>query len=116
RARGSQAGGLKRMRTQYHFWPSDRGFDAWDIDRLIALSRDLPVTEVQLDSLWEVDTVYWFDDGSELPTVRKVVEHVQLIEAVDLSSPIILGVDGRVMDGMHRVARALLGGHTTIQA
>jgi hypothetical protein len=104
------------MRKQYHFWPSDRGFDAWDIDRLIELSRDLPVKQVPLDSIWEVDTVYWFDDGSECPTVRKVVEHVQLIEAVDLSYPIILGVDGRVMDGMHRVARALLEGHTTIQA
>lgn len=30
--------------------------------------------------------------------------------------PIILGFDGRVMDGMHRVARALLEGRTTIKA
>jgi hypothetical protein len=34
----------------------------------------------------------------------------QSLEEVDLSYPIILGPDGRVMDGMHRVARAILEG------
>jgi hypothetical protein len=29
---------------------------------------------------------------------------------------VILGPDGRVMDGMHRIARALLEGRTTITA
>ena len=23
------------MRKQYHFWPAERGFDGWDVDRLI---------------------------------------------------------------------------------
>jgi len=40
----------------------------------------------------------------------------RLIEEVDLSHPIILGFDGRVMDGMHRIAKALLQGRTTISA
>jgi hypothetical protein len=39
-----------------------------------------------------------------------------MIEAVDLSHPIILGFDGRVMDGMHRIAKALLLGRETISA
>ncbi|MDQ6746414.1 MAG: hypothetical protein M3Z27_10435 [Actinomycetota bacterium] len=34
----------------------------------------------------------------------------------DLSYPIILGHDGRVMDGMHRIARALLEGRNEIDA
>lgn len=55
-----------------------------------------------------MDTVYWFDAQLETPTVRRIVEHVRLIMDVDLSFPIILGADGRVMDGMHRIARALL--------
>ena len=42
--------------------------------------------------------------------------HLQLIERADLSFPIILGADGRVMDGMHRVTRALRDGHSEIQA
>jgi hypothetical protein len=36
--------------------------------------------------------------------------------SVDVSHPIILGPDGRVLDGMHRVARALLEGRLSIQA
>lgn len=34
----------------------------------------------------------------------------RLIHDVDLSFPIILGPDGRVMDGMHRIARAVMEG------
>lgn len=104
------------VRKQYHFWPAENGFDAWDVDRLIALSRDLPVERVAVDSITEIDTSYWFDGSAELPTVRKVVEHCKLISDVDISYPIILGHDGRVMDGMHRVARALLDGRSKIEA
>lgn len=39
-----------------------------------------------------------------------------MLEEVDMSYPIILGFDGRVMDGMHRIARALFEGNTTIRA
>jgi len=49
------------------------------------------------------------------PTVRAVVNHVRLINKVDASNPIILGPDGRVMDGMHRIARALLEDRRTIR-
>lgn len=104
------------MRKQYHFWPGDEGFDAWDVDRLIELSRGLPVRDVEVSSIWEVDTVYWFDQETDPPTVRRVVDHARLMEEVDLAHPIILGFDGRVMDGMHRVARALLEGRTIIKA
>jgi hypothetical protein len=111
------AGGiLASVRKQYHFWPGEHGFDAWDVDRLVELSRGLPIKDVELESIDEVDSVYWFDDQSQRPTVRRVVEHARLIEDVDLSYPVILGVDGRVMDGMHRIAKALLLGRETISA
>jgi len=45
-----------------------------------------------------------------------MVEHIQLIESADLSFPIILSPEGRVMDGMHRVIKALLTGRATIDA
>jgi hypothetical protein len=103
------------VRKQYHFWRGEEGLDAWDVDRLVALSDGLPVTQVAISAIPEIDSVYWFDD-EQPPTVRHVVEHVRLIEAVEVRYPIILGPDGRVMDGMHRVARALLEGRTTIAA
>ena len=104
------------MRKQYHFWPSDEGLLAWDVERLIELSKDLPRTTVALSSIRELDEVYWFDEAKERPTCRKVLEHMTLIHEVDLSHPIILGSDGRVMDGMHRVAKALLEGNEVIEA
>jgi len=106
------------MRKQYHFKPAavGSGFDAWDVDRLIELSHDLPVETVPLDAIKELDTGYWFDASGERPTVRAVVDHARLIYEADLGYPIILGHDGAVMDGMHRVARALMEGRERIDA
>lgn len=78
------------MRKQYHFWPAEDG-DGFD-------------------------TAYWFAAGAQIPTVRRVVEHARLILEADRSYPILLGHEGRVMDGMHRVARALLEGKADIDA
>jgi hypothetical protein len=104
------------MRKQYNLWPGKRGLDAWDVDRLIQLSRDLPIRDVSLDSITEIDTDYWFRYGPIAPTVRRVVEHMRLTTEVDMSYPIILAANGRVMDGMHRVARSILDGNATIKA
>jgi hypothetical protein len=104
------------MRKQYHLWPANTGSDAWDVGRLIGLSRGLPVRAVTVDSVREVDTVYWFDASTAPPTVRAVVEHAWLIRDADLSFPVILGPDGRVMDGMHRIARAMLEGKSEVSA
>lgn len=82
--------------------PPNGVFDAWDVDRLIALSRHLPVEQVPLSSIHEVDTPYWFNGSPEVPTVREVVEHCRLIVEADPSYPVILGYDGRVMDGRPR--------------
>lgn len=104
------------MRKQYHLWAAATGFDAWDVGRLISLSRRLPVLAVAVDSVREVDTAYWFDGSTAAPTVRAIVEHARLIRDADLSFPVILGPDGRVMDGMHRIARAMLEGRTEVSA
>jgi len=104
------------MRRQYHFQPSERGLLAWDVHRLIEAARGLPVTKVPLDQIREIDEVYWFDDGDERPTCRKVLLHLRLIEEASLEHPILLASDGRVMDGMHRVAKALREGRADIAA
>jgi hypothetical protein len=109
------SGRLGDVRKQYHFWPGEHRLDAWDVDHLIELSASLTVENVAVGSIREVDKVYWFDDAQPA-TVRRVIEHVRLIEEVDMSFPIILGPDGRVMDGMHRIARAILEGRESIAA
>jgi len=102
------------MRKQYYFRPSPQGLLSWDVDRLVALSAALPRKSVPLDRIRELDEE-WFG-GDERGTWRGMSEHIRLIEAADLSFPIILAADGRVMDGMHRVTKALVAGHTQIQA
>jgi hypothetical protein len=105
-----------QVRKQYNFWPSEQGIDAWDVDRLIQLSRDLPISVVPLDAIREIDSDYWFHYGPIVPTVRRVVEHMRLTTEADTFYPIFLAANGRVMDGMHRVARAILNGDLTIKA
>jgi hypothetical protein len=104
------------VRKQYYFRPSDRGFAAWDVDRLVRLSRELHRIQVPLRLIRELDEPFWFGGESDAATCRAIVEHARLIDAADLSFPIILSLDGRVMDGMHRVAKAALLGHETIAA
>ena len=104
------------MRKQYHFWRGEHGRDAWDVDRLVALSADFPVIEVEVAAIPDIDTPYWFDEDDPAPTVRNIAEHVRLIEEVDVEYPIILGPENRVLDGMHRIVRALLEGRSTIRA
>ena len=103
------------MRKQYHFRPGPDGLRAWDVDRLVCLAVDFPVIEVPLEAIKELDTSYWYDHGYR-PTCRNVAEHARLINEADLSFPIILSSDGGVMDGMHRVAKALLQGRCSIPA
>lgn len=103
------------MRKQYHFRPSPGGLYAWDVQRLIALADGLPTEDLALDELAEIDENWWYERESE-PTVRSIVGHVRLMHAVDLAYPIIIDPDGRLMDGMHRVAKALLLGQATIKA
>lgn len=102
------------MRKQYYFRATERGLLAWDVDRLIDLSKDFPRMLVPLSDIRELDGV-WFGD-EERPTWRAMLEHVRLIENADLSFPIILSASGAVMDGMHRIAKAVLEGHAEIEA
>jgi len=103
------------MRKQYHFRQTERGLLSWDIDRLIILTKDFPRVQIPLAAIRELDEPFWFGLGNP-PTCRAVVEHARLIEAADLSFPIILSSDGRVMDGMHRVGNAALLRQLTIEA
>jgi len=104
------------VRKQYYFKPTDCGYDAWDVGHLIELSADTPVKQVSLTMIPELDTVHWFGADGSSTTVRILVRHMQLINEVDLSYPIILGTEGQIMDGMHRVARCLLDGRLTVAA
>ena len=104
------------MRKQYNFWPGENGLDAWDVDHLIELSSGFPIQEVPLSEITEIDSPYWSIGTTDQPTVREIAEHFTLMHEADLEFPIILNVDGRLMDGMHRVAKAHSEGLSSIKA
>jgi len=104
------------MRKQYHLRNSNKGLQAWDVDNLICLTKDLEVTEHLLNDIRELDEPYWYSLEGEKPTCKSIADHIRLIEATDLSYPIILCPDGRVMDGMHRVVKAFLEGRKFLLA
>jgi len=104
------------LRKQYHFQTSDNGYYAWDVVRLVELSKTFHVKTVPLVSIEEINQNYWFSGKNDVPTCRAIVDHLKIILEVDLKYPIILSSQGRVMDGMHRVAKALLNGHNDIMA
>ena len=87
---------------------------AWDVDELVRFSAALPRQRIPLARIRELDTALFGEE--ETPSWRAFLEHVRLLDEADLTFPIILAATGEVMDGMHRVAKALRAGHTEIEA
>lgn len=104
------------MRKQYHFRPTKEGTLIWDVNRLVELSKCFPVVDIPVCEIRELDEAFWFEANEEQPTCRRIALHAKLINKTDLKHPIILSQDGRVMDGMHRVCKALIEGKGTILA
>lgn len=81
----------------------------WSILRLIGLSKDLEVMTIPLKHL-NVYEIY------EKLTLRELVGHMKSVTDADLKYPIILDEDGEIMDGRHRIMKALLSGKVSIKA
>ncbi|MEB3793295.1 hypothetical protein [Acinetobacter sp. IK40] len=102
------------MRRQYHFRQVGQDTYIWDVHHLVELTKTFVIKKVTLADIRELNEAYWFPD--QFPTTQQIIEHFQLMQDADLSYPIILCAEGRVMDGMHRVAKASLLGHGDILA
>ncbi len=74
------------MRKQYHFRPGDHALVAWDVDRLVVLSKEFLRITIPLNCIRELDEPFWFSGGSNAATCRAIVEHARLIDAADLSN------------------------------
>lgn len=87
---------------------SNIGRHHWSVPRLFHLAKDLPVFNAPLNclSVWKKYDV----------TMREFVMHMKAVQDADLDYPIILDEDGEIMDGRHRIMKAMLLGHKTIKA
>lgn len=101
------------MKNKKWIEPKDQvchiGDESWSVARLFELSRELPVVDVPLDYLC-VSSTY---DGLNL---RDLVMHMQAVLDADLDKPIILSENGDIMDGRHRIMKAMLNKTETIKA
>lgn len=85
------------------------GRHQWSVPRLFELARELPVMDVPINHL----SVYY---TYEKLTLREMVMHMMAVNSADLDRPIILDEDGELMDGRHRLMKAMLSGAETIKA
>ena len=102
------------MRQQYHIRQVGEDTHVWDVNRLLRLHANVPTQAVALSQIAEIQQAYWFPNTH--PSTADIVEHMRLVEAADLAYPILMDAEGKLMDGMHRVAKALLAGHSHIHA
>jgi len=85
------------------------GCHIWSVARLFELAKELPVMDIPLDHL-NVYTKY------EKLTLRELVMHIKAVQDADLEFPIILDEDGEIMDGRHRIMKAILEGRSSVKA
>ena len=85
------------------------GGNHWDVARLITLTKDFEVFEIPLRHL----NVYYVYKNL---TLREMVMHMQAVNDADLQYPIILDEDGEIMDGRHRVMKAIITNSETVKA
>ena len=71
------------MRKQYHFRTGPAGLKAWEVDRLVSLSKDLVPEVVPIADIRKLDEAYWSGSMS----CREVAEHARLIQEADPSFP-----------------------------
>lgn len=103
------------MRKQYHIRKVNGDTHIWDVDKLVKLSEHYLPKEVMLESIDELDTNYWFQSSEDVPSVRNIADHIEFAKKTSFKYPVILSSDGKVMDGMHRILKALMTGKETIK-
>ncbi len=93
------------------------GKRVWHVATIWRAAEGLVPSAVEVSAIREMDEVCWFSEAwGKRPTCRAVGEHFRRVMAVDMRVPVIIGPDGGLLDGMHRVVRAWLDGRTTIEA
>lgn len=106
---------LMKLEQQYHFRNSEKGLLSWDAFCLMRLSANFTIKEIPLSDIKELQEELWYGLGAKA-TCESVARHAKQIFAADFSYPIILSIDGKIMDGMHRVFKALIEELDTVLA
>ncbi len=75
-----------------------------DVHKLWEYVEGMESSPLDLSSIREMDMWRW----EENPTHASFLEHLKRVLDADLSYPVIMDDDGNVLDGIHRICKALL--------
>ena len=81
----------------------------YNIHAALMQAESLEVKELNIDDL------YISYAGFGIDTLRDFIEHVKSVNDADLNYPILMNEDGYIIDGRHRLAKAIITGEKTIK-
>lgn len=99
---------------KYHVRKVADHIHIWRVEPLFK-QRFSPL-DLMLSRISEIHEPYWYNGDSEKPTCASVMAHASAIAASDLSYPILICEDHKIIAGMHRVMKAFGEGMQTIRA
>jgi hypothetical protein len=91
---------------------TDNKSRVYTVSRLIEHARELPVFEIPVAAIYIGANV--FDD--RISDAKSLAEHVKRVNETNLDHPVLMDPSGFIMDGWHRVVKALVEGKETIKA
>lgn len=86
------------------------GDKIWEASTLFKASKDLQCYDLQLSAL-NLDTPFPTSD-----TMASFAYQMKRVLESNLDYPVIQAPDGWIMDGYHRIVKAIIEGRTTIKA
>lgn len=86
----------------------------WDVKGLVEIAKTLPVFEKPLSEIRAIALNAAFPNANKMSYIE-FAYHCKVAMEADLDFPIILSEDGRLMDGQHRLLKALITGEHSIK-
>lgn len=85
------------------------GKKEWDVGTIFNAAKNLPIYNLQLSAI-DINVCPW-----DVSSFDFFLYHSKRVYDADLSYPIIQMPTGYIIDGWHRVAKAILNGDSTIK-
>ncbi len=93
------------------------GSNVWNVEELWKAAEGMPIEHLRVELFTDqLEGTCWTDGEDEEVTPSWVLRHTRRILEADLSHPIIIDKNGVVLDGVHRLCKAVLEGREVIAA
>jgi hypothetical protein len=87
----------------------DEDGNIWRTKTLLEASKNLEVVPFQITDFIQDENIMW-----TLKNVHDYLNHYKRVQRANLDEPLILRSDGYIMDGWHRLIKAIACGITTL--